>query len=235
MLPNLRADSDKIRKRVQETKIFGMQLRQRTSCGRESLMSRFIVIALVLAVLPRWSGAAEMSADEILLRMRQQALPQATVATTRPGIRRGVRISRDNRSKTATDSRPVPRTPVRGDVEPGDTESVKIELQIFFEFDSAKLASTAKPQMAELCNAFRLARDIEKPFRIIGHTDAVGNERYNRKLSKERAAEVRRFLVEDCGVEAHRLLAEGRGESELRGGLNPRDPRHRRVQVEIIR
>ncbi len=49
-------------------------------------------------------------------------------------------------------------------------------------------------------------------FHIEGHTDSQGSDAYNMKLSKERAASVRDFLV-SAGVPANRLTSEGYGES----------------------
>jgi OOP family OmpA-OmpF porin len=46
-----------------------------------------------------------------------------------------------------------------------------------------------------------------------GHTDNVGGALKNLRLSRERAASVRQYLIERGGVEAERLEAKGYGES----------------------
>ena len=48
---------------------------------------------------------------------------------------------------------------------------------------------------------------------VTGHTDRIGTEAYNRKLSDRRAASVRNYLV-NKGVDASRVQSVGRGESE---------------------
>jgi OmpA-OmpF porin, OOP family len=56
---------------------------------------------------------------------------------------------------------------------------------------------------------------IEHPdlnFRVEGHTDGDGDESYNQKLSEERAAAVKRLLIQN-GIEAMRLDSKGYGES----------------------
>jgi outer membrane protein OmpA-like peptidoglycan-associated protein len=68
-------------------------------------------------------------------------------------------------------------------------------------------------------------------FRIIGHTDAVGSEEYNQRLSEQRANRVRETLIEEFGIAPRRLVAEGAGESDLIGGLPNDAPEHRRVEI----
>ena len=45
---------------------------------------------------------------------------------------------------------------------------------------------------------------------LAGHTDDVGNDNYNLKLSSERAESVRKALIAD-GIEETRLTAKGYG------------------------
>jgi outer membrane protein OmpA-like peptidoglycan-associated protein len=77
------------------------------------------------------------------------------------------------------------------------------------------------------------ASDI-KHFRIIGHTDASGSDKYNERLSILRAKEVARHLVQECGVDATRLQTVGMGE---RFPLNSKDTRaeeNRRVEFQAL-
>lgn len=74
---------------------------------------------------------------------------------------------------------------------------------------------------------FKLARLIDRPdfpvlkflnkhgdyhIFITGHTDSKGSAAFNQKLSEQRAAEARQFLIEN-GIEAQRITSSGRGES----------------------
>ena len=47
---------------------------------------------------------------------------------------------------------------------------------------------------------------------VVGHTDTSGVERFNKKLSKQRAQSVFDYLVSN-GIDASRLTAVGQGES----------------------
>ncbi|THF65974.1 hypothetical protein E6C76_09185 [Pseudothauera nasutitermitis] len=47
----------------------------------------------------------------------------------------------------------------------------------------------------------------------VGHTDRLGSNAYNQRLSERRVAAVKSYLVSQ-GVEAGRIYTEGRGESQ---------------------
>lgn len=76
---------------------------------------------------------------------------------------------------------------------------------------------------------------------ITGYTDRIGTDAYNRKLSEQRAAAVKAYLV-GKGIEARRLVAVGKGEADPVAQCN--DGNHaalikclepnRRVEVEQI-
>lgn len=104
-------------------------------------------------------------------------------------------------------------------------------VNIAFDFDSAALREDQKPKLTKLCNVIREI-DIDT-FQILGHTDASGSEEYNRRLSRLRAEEVKRYMVGDCGIEEGRLVAVGMGESELLDPANPRADENRRVEFQV--
>lgn len=109
--------------------------------------------------------------------------------------------------------------------------SAQVNFQIKFAFDSAALAEDEAAKLTTLCEVIK-ASDIPQ-FKIIGHTDASGTDTYNQNLSLLRAEEVKRHLVDDCGVPDGKLVAEGLGEAFP---LDPNDPRadvNRRVEFQV--
>ena len=71
--------------------------------------------------------------------------------------------------------------------------------------------------------------------RVEGHADASGPETYNLTLSERRAHAVRKYLIEQHGVDSTKVLSIGRGESEL---YDPKDPSagiNRRVEFTNLR
>lgn len=80
-----------------------------------------------------------------------------------------------------------------------------------------------------------LARNPEVRIKIIGHTDNVGKDAANQKLSDGRANAVRADLIER-GIAPERLEAEGRGESQPIDTNDTEEGRqnNRRVEIEIL-
>lgn len=108
----------------------------------------------------------------------------------------------------------------------------QINLQIRFDFDSAALRGDQKPVLEVMCQAMKSV-DVAV-FQIIGHTDASGSAAYNETLSLLRAQEVRRHLIEDCGLSGDRLQAVGMGESAPFLPNNPNDDQNRRVEFQAL-
>ncbi len=102
---------------------------------------------------------------------------------------------------------------------------------IRFEFDSDRFTPAAREQVRILGNALLRPELLPFSFSVQGHTDSVGDEAYNRRLSQRRARAVSRYLVETMGIAAVRLIEVGLGESAPLPGLAPDDGRNRRVEV----
>lgn len=86
-----------------------------------------------------------------------------------------------------------------------------INIHIRFDFDSARLLPGTEAQIAEIAKALETQALSDRYIVIEGHTDSLGTESYNRKLSIRRAAAVRLALMAH-GVAGHRLSALGFGE-----------------------
>lgn len=106
-----------------------------------------------------------------------------------------------------------------------------INMQINFEYNSADIAGSSAKTMATLAKALASPQLQGRKFTVIGHTDASGSAAYNKALSDRRAAAVRRYLI-DSGVEASRLRAVGKGESDLLNADDPNAAENRRVQIQ---
>lgn len=108
----------------------------------------------------------------------------------------------------------------------------QVNVQIRFDFDSAALREDQKPKLSTLCQVMKTA-DIQL-FRIVGHTDSAGSASYNESLSLLRAQEVKRHLVNECGITAERLEAVGVGERFPLDKDDPRNDLNRRVEFQAL-
>jgi outer membrane protein OmpA-like peptidoglycan-associated protein len=86
-----------------------------------------------------------------------------------------------------------------------------IRVQVQFDFDSDKIQKRSDADLMEVAKAMQLDHNKTARYEIGGHTDDVGKDEYNLKLSERRAQSVKKFLV-DGGVNASRLVIVGYGE-----------------------
>lgn len=85
---------------------------------------------------------------------------------------------------------------------------VKITQQIHFEYNKAKIRSESFPVLDAVVNV--LVKTPTILIEVQGHTDNKGGGAYNKRLSEQRAASVRQYLVAH-GVESVRLSSHGYG------------------------
>jgi OOP family OmpA-OmpF porin len=109
-------------------------------------------------------------------------------------------------------------------------------LTLQLEFASGQSAILAEFE-TELQRAADFIRSYpESRVRIEGHTDSVGSDAVNQRLSAERADSVRRHLAERYGVAGGRIEARGFGETRpVASNATPEGRRqNRRVVVTVV-
>jgi outer membrane protein OmpA-like peptidoglycan-associated protein len=106
-----------------------------------------------------------------------------------------------------------------------------IDLEINFEYNSAKLTPKAEPQLNNLGKALTSSELSGSVIMLGGHTDAKGGEDYNQTLSERRAETVRRFLVENYHIPEANLVAAGYGKKGLKNAADPYAAENRRVKI----
>ena len=107
--------------------------------------------------------------------------------------------------------------------------------EIYFKFNSAEIEPESYPLLNQIGRV--LERHKEWKLEIAGHTDSIGTEEYNLKLSQRRAEAVRKYLLEHFDIFARNLIAKGYGESRpiADNGTSEGRARNRRVEFRIIR
>lgn len=110
---------------------------------------------------------------------------------------------------------------------------VFIVKNLFFATNKTRILKTSEEALNDLY--MYLARNPQVRIKIIGHTDSVGKDEANQKLSDGRANEVMKDLIER-GIAADRIQAEGRGETQPIDTNDTEEGRqnNRRVEIEIL-
>jgi outer membrane protein OmpA-like peptidoglycan-associated protein len=106
-----------------------------------------------------------------------------------------------------------------------------IDLEVYFDFNSAVITVDALPQLHELGAALSDPKLKGARISIGGHTDGVGGDAFNRKLSERRAASIKRYLVEGFKLPAANLRAVGYGKQRLKNKGDMFSPENRRVEI----
>jgi OOP family OmpA-OmpF porin len=119
----------------------------------------------------------------------------------------------------------VPPAPVQ--------EKVSFAADAFFDFDKSKLKPEAQAKLADLVDKTK-GVNLEVII-AVGHTDIVGSDGYNQKLSIARAEAVKGFLV-NKGIEKNRVYTEGKGSKQPVADNKTAEGRakNRRVEVEVV-
>ncbi|MFV0490674.1 MAG: OmpA family protein [Pseudorhodobacter sp.] len=177
-------------------------------------------LAGLAPVFSQSNDAASQSAEELTEKFQRQK--------TR-GLKR---VDNDTTSVVVPTTTAEGRTEVAAVAYTQVEEEDQVNIRIDFDFDSSVLRTSEKPKLATLCEAMKTV-DVDL-FRIVGHTDATGSDAYNEKLSLLRAEEVKRFLVNDCGIQATRLEAVGMGKRFLLNSEEPAADENRRVEFQAL-
>lgn len=122
---------------------------------------------------------------------------------------------------------------LKKDIELSRTSGGTTRLLVYFDFDRADLRNESKPDLNRGVRFLKENQGIR--VEIAGHTDSVGTEAYNNRLSQQRADAVRTYLIQG-GVEDARIVARGYGESQpiADNGTDEGKARNRRVEMRVV-
>ncbi len=130
-----------------------------------------------------------------------QAEPEAAPAPVEPAP-----------APAVVEAEPAPAPVAAAEACQPSIETITISAEKLFGFDKSKLQDGAKPILDGVVAKIKANPEIEL-IMVTGHTDRLGSDAYNQKLSERRANQVKAYLVAQ-GVDAKRLKATGKGESE---------------------
>ena len=116
---------------------------------------------------------------------------------------------------------------------PAAATKVTYAADAFFDFDKAVLKKEGKAKLDDLVGKVK-GINLEVII-AVGHTDSVGTDAYNQKLSVKRADAVKAYLVSK-GIEKNRVYTEGKGEKQPVADNKTAEGRakNRRVEIEVV-
>ena len=113
------------------------------------------------------------------------------------------------------------------------SEKVTFAADAFFDFNKSDLKPEGRAKLDDLVSKMQ-GINLEVII-AVGHTDAVGGDAYNQKLSVKRSDAVKNYLTSK-GVEKNRVYTEGKGEKQPVADNKTTEGRakNRRVEIEVV-
>ncbi|MEZ4601579.1 MAG: OmpA family protein [Syntrophotaleaceae bacterium] len=110
---------------------------------------------------------------------------------------------------------------------------LKLTLHINFDLDKAEIKPEFKDEVRKAAEFVQANPNV--PYILIaGHTDSLGSDAYNQKLSLRRAEAVREALIKDYGLDGERLKVRGYGETTPVATNATPEGRYENRRVELI-
>ncbi|MDX2052466.1 MAG: OmpA family protein [Polyangiaceae bacterium] len=109
---------------------------------------------------------------------------------------------------------------------------ITLEGAVLFTTGKATLIPIARTKLGQVAAVLKQQED-KKRITVEGHTDSVGSDQNNQRLSQERADSVREFLVSQ-GIDPQKITAIGKGEAEPVAENTTPEGRANNRRVEII-
>lgn len=110
-----------------------------------------------------------------------------------------------------------------------------VNLHVNFEFDSYKVTEDSLENIKKFGEFINNRTEYKAV--ITGHTDSIGTDAYNQKLSQERAKAVSDLVISAGGVDASKITSIGKGESEPTASNDTKEGRaqNRRTEAKLIK
>lgn len=156
-----------------------------------------------------------------------------TPATAAPGCDGAIVAPAPAAAAPAAAPAPAAAAPAPAAPAPAVATKVTYAADAFFDFDKSVLKPEGKAKLDDLVSK---VKDINLEVIIaVGHTDSVGSDAYNQKLSVRRSEAVKAYLVSK-GIEKNRVYTEGKGEKQPVADNKTAEGRakNRRVEIEVV-
>jgi outer membrane protein OmpA-like peptidoglycan-associated protein len=117
---------------------------------------------------------------------------------------------------------------------PTTAGKTSIALNVFFESNSDKILPAFYADMDKLGKVLTDPQYSAYRVEIEGHTDSIGSDSYNQRLSQRRAESVKHYLTQRFPIASDRIAAKGFGESRPIASNDTLDGRGQNRRVEVV-
>jgi OOP family OmpA-OmpF porin len=185
------------------------------------------VMANVTPNLQDASGKAVKDGSGACVVTQGQVLPEC--AGTKPAPAAPAKPAEPAKPAPTPAPAPKPAEPAK----PAPTsvrQSVVIQADALFDFDKSVVRPDGKKSIDEALGKIK-GVDLEMVI-ATGHTDSIGTEQYNQRLSERRAAAVKEYLVSK-GIASSKVTTIGKGESQPVATNKTAEGRQKNRRVDI--
>ena len=123
--------------------------------------------------------------------------------------------------------------PVAAEPAPLPKEETIVIRNVHFEFDKATLTAADRAQLDTVATRLKTEATTAR-LSVSGHTDSVGKDAYNQRLSEQRAKAVTDYLVSSGVPRASVVSVKGVGEAQPVADNNTADGRAMNRRTEIL-
>ena len=166
-------------------------------------------------------------------RSSKKAASTATASAATTAAAQSLAQQRAAVQQKAAATAPAPKATPAPAPAPVASSKVTYAADAFFDFDKSVLKPEGKAKLDDLVSKVK-GINLEVII-AVGHTDSVGTDAYNQKLSVRRAEAVKAYLVSK-GIEKNRVYTEGKGKKQPVADNKTKEGRakNRRVEIEVV-
>jgi len=117
---------------------------------------------------------------------------------------------------------------------PPSSEKAKVALNVLFGFNSATVPGQHHADLDKLGQVLTRPQYSAYRVHIEGHTDNVGSDPYNQRLSARRAESIKSYLVQRFAIAPERLVAKGYGKNRPHTTNDSEEGRNQNRRVEVV-
>ncbi|MFK7997061.1 MAG: OmpA family protein [Granulosicoccus sp.] len=190
------------------------------STNQNSLFSLSVGIAGTMALILMMPFHVAHAADDI------KSMPRDTVFYSTPPSADDIGQHLFPAPANKGLSRSITLNESREEILPGRS----VSMPVLFHFGKTTIVEQSRPFLDSVGQMLLQAEYATRTLIVEGHTDAVGSESSNQRLSELRALAIKDYLVTRYGIDPYRLFPTGKGESMLSKPSAPNDGSNRRVE-----